>query len=88
MVQEDRDGDRVPDDWEIAHGLNPDDPSDAALDEDGDGRRTRKSIWRARTTRRASCLRITGSGLSHRTNGGCASPQSPAGPTPSRLAMT
>lgn len=33
----DRDLDGLPNDWEIAHGLNPDDPSDAALDSDGDG---------------------------------------------------
>jgi hypothetical protein len=33
----DSDGDGMPDDWELAHGLNPDDPSDAALDNDGDG---------------------------------------------------
>lgn len=26
----------MPDAWEIAHGLNPDDPGDADLDEDGD----------------------------------------------------
>jgi hypothetical protein len=32
----DRDGDGIPDDWETAHGLNPDDPADAALDLDGD----------------------------------------------------
>jgi hypothetical protein len=32
----DRDGDGLPDDYEIAHGLNPDDPSDALLDPDGD----------------------------------------------------
>ncbi|HEV7485689.1 MAG TPA: Ig-like domain-containing protein [Thermoanaerobaculia bacterium] len=32
----DRDGDGMPDDWEIANGLNPDDPSDALLDADGD----------------------------------------------------
>src|SRR5262249_53050690 len=29
--------DGMPDAWEIAHGLNPYDPSDAALDIDGDG---------------------------------------------------
>src|SRR5216683_3821885 len=33
----DRDNDGMPDDWEIAHGLNPDDPSDANADPDGDG---------------------------------------------------
>lgn len=33
----DRDGDGMPDDWETAHGLNPDDPSDASTDLNGDG---------------------------------------------------
>ena len=33
----DSDGDGIPDYWEIAHGLNPYDPSDADLDSDGDG---------------------------------------------------
>ena len=33
----DRDGDGMPDDWEQANGLNPDDPKDAALDADQDG---------------------------------------------------
>jgi Bacterial TSP3 repeat len=32
----DTDGDGIPDDWETAHGLNPEDPKDAALDNDGD----------------------------------------------------
>ena len=32
----DRDSDGLPDAWEIAHGLNPDYPADAALDADGD----------------------------------------------------
>jgi hypothetical protein len=39
MDREDRDldGDRMQDVWELAHGLNPDDPGDAQTDRDGDG---------------------------------------------------
>ena len=33
----DRDGDHIPDAWEIQYGLNPNDPADASLDLDGDG---------------------------------------------------
>ncbi|MBX3433446.1 MAG: hypothetical protein KF847_09010 [Pirellulales bacterium] len=33
----DRDSDGMPDDWELANGLNPDDPSDAVGDKNGDG---------------------------------------------------
>ena len=33
----DRDGDLIPDDWEVANGLDPDDPADAGLDFDFDG---------------------------------------------------
>lgn len=33
----DRDGDGMPDDWETAHGLDPDNPDDCRSDADGDG---------------------------------------------------
>ncbi|MGN0853561.1 MAG: Amuc_1099 family pilus-like system protein [Kiritimatiellia bacterium] len=36
-VEVDTDGDGMPNDWEKKYGLNPDDPSDAAIDSDGDG---------------------------------------------------
>jgi hypothetical protein len=36
-VLPDSDSDGLPDDWEIAHGLNPTNSADAALDGDGDG---------------------------------------------------
>jgi len=37
VLPRDSDHDGMPDDWEVAHGLNPFDPADAALDSDGDG---------------------------------------------------
>lgn len=37
LLASDRDGDGLPDDWESAGGLNPDNPADALLDKDGDG---------------------------------------------------
>lgn len=36
-VPADADKDGMPDDWERAHGLNPNDPADATKDADGDG---------------------------------------------------
>ncbi len=36
-VVADRDGDGLPDAWELLHGLNPDNPLDAAMDPDQDG---------------------------------------------------
>jgi len=37
LAVRDSDGDGIPDDWEIKYGLNPNDPSDAAKDCNGDG---------------------------------------------------
>lgn len=37
----DRDGDAVPDTWEVERGFDPEDPDDATRDDDGDGRTTR-----------------------------------------------
>ncbi len=36
-VGEDTDGDGIPDEWELAFSLNPNNPNDAALDPDADG---------------------------------------------------
>ncbi|HVT28101.1 MAG TPA: hypothetical protein VHE81_08800, partial [Lacipirellulaceae bacterium] len=33
----DHDGDGMPDEWEVDHGLNPADPTDGPRDADGDG---------------------------------------------------
>lgn len=40
----DRDGDGIPDDWEIAHFMNPNDPSDGDIDSDGDGLTNRQEF--------------------------------------------
>lgn len=37
VVLIDSDGDGLPDDWELAHGFNPNNPADGAADADGDG---------------------------------------------------
>lgn len=41
----DSDHDGIPDDWESAQGLNPDDPADAGLDGDGDGHTNLEEYW-------------------------------------------
>jgi len=58
----DTDGDGMPDWWEVAHGLNPNDPSDANHDDDGSGF-TNLQDYRAGTdpANPASCLHITSS---------------------------
>ena len=54
----DRDGDGIPNDWEIANGLNPDDPADALRDPDGDGL-TNLQEFRAGTDPRNAGSRLT-----------------------------
>ena len=41
-ILDDADGDGMPDDWESAHSLGFEDPSDADLDSDGDGKSNRE----------------------------------------------
>ncbi len=59
-VLADSDGDGIPDDYELANGMNPNNPADAAQDFDGDGL-TNLQEYRAGTDPRnaASALRIT-----------------------------
>ncbi len=44
----DRDGDGIPDEWELTHGLDTDNPLDGAEDDDGDGM-SNYAEWRAGT---------------------------------------
>ena len=56
----DSDGDGIPDYWELAYGLNPNNPNDANLDADGDGM-TNLQEFRAGTdpTNSASALKLS-----------------------------
>jgi hypothetical protein len=59
-LAQDTDADGMPDVWETAHGFNPNDPADAALDADNDGQ-SNLAEYRAGTDPRnpGSLLRIT-----------------------------
>jgi len=83
IVQEDRDGDRAPDDWELAHGLNAGDPSDAGLDEDADGHNNVEEYLAGTDPHdAASCLRSPAWACP--VIGRCASRRSPAALMPLR----
>lgn len=60
LLAQDTDADGMPDVWENAHGFNPNDPADAALDADNDGQ-TNLAEYRAGTDPRnpGSVLRIS-----------------------------
>lgn len=57
----DADGDGIPDDYELANGLNPNDPIDAAEDQDGDGLSAKQEYQRGTNIRIADS---DGDGLS------------------------
>ena len=59
-LAQDTEGDGMPDAWETAHGFNPNNPSDATLDNDGDGRTNLEEYLGGTDPRNpASVLRIT-----------------------------
>ncbi len=59
VTNPDTDGDGLPDSWELAYGLNPNNPADASADNDGDGM-SNLAEFRAGTnpTNAASVLRV------------------------------
>ncbi|MBI1839341.1 MAG: immunoglobulin domain-containing protein, partial [Verrucomicrobia bacterium] len=53
-VLADSDGDHMPNEWELANGLNPKNPADASSDIDGDGYTALQEYWTGSDPRNAS----------------------------------
>lgn len=56
----DSDGDGMPDEWEVKHGLNPNDPHDARMDFDKDGRNALQEYREGTNPRKPELTPVSG----------------------------